>query len=126
MVIEKMIEEKDYSEDNFLFWNSQFLDNFYASPDENLLEEEPPYCKHIDRLYYIITNIMFCPEEFRLREVVKLIMDKFKMSEQKALDAFYSSATGASFADDDTGLYGQSPYFIFGLYEKEMDEKKMV
>ena len=61
-----------------------------------------------------------------LPEVVKLIMDKFKMNEEKALDAFYSSATGASFADDDTGLYGQSPYFIFGLYEKEMDEKKMV
>lgn len=56
--------------------------------------------------------------------IVGLIMDKFKLSEKEALDAFYSSATGASFADDDTGLYGQSPNFIFGLYEKEMDEKK--
>ncbi len=59
-----------------------------------------------------------------LPKIVELITDKFKLSEKEALDAFYSSATGAAFADDDTGLYGQSPNYIFGLYENEMDEKK--
>jgi len=59
-----------------------------------------------------------------LPKIVELITDKFKLSEKEALDAFYSSATGAAFADNDTGLYGQSPNYIFGLYENEMDEKK--
>ena len=39
------------------------------------------------------------------------------------LRAFYSSATGASFADDETGLYGQSPNYVFGLYLEEKDEE---
>ncbi len=55
--------------------------------------------------------------------IINLIIDKYKVSEKEALRAFYNSATGASFADDDTGLYGQSPNFIFGLYELEMNEK---
>ena len=39
-------------------------------------------------------------------EIVKLICQDRKVDEQTALDMFYTSATGASFADDDTGLYG--------------------
>ena len=54
-------------------------------------------------------------------EVVKKIMDRYHIDENTALDRFYRSSTGASFSDDETGLYGQSPYFIFGLYEQEMD-----
>ena len=45
------------------------------------------------------------------------------LSEDEALKAFYSSATGASFADDETGLYGQSPNYVFGLYLEEKDEE---
>ena len=41
------------------------------------------------------------------------------LNEDEALKAFYSSAAGASFADDETGLYGQSPNYIFGLYLEE-------
>jgi len=37
------------------------------------------------------------------------------------LDKFYTSATGASFADDETGLYGQSTLYVFGLYCEEQD-----
>ncbi len=59
-----------------------------------------------------------------LPKIIELIMEKFKLNEREALGAFYRSATGASFSDDDTGLYGQSPIFIFGLYEKEVDEKE--
>ena len=32
---------------------------------------------------------------------------------------FYSSATGSSFADDDSGLFGQSPLYIYGLFIQE-------
>ena len=37
--------------------------------------------------------------------------------------AFYTSATGASYADDETGLYGQLALFIFGLFMQEVNER---
>ena len=43
------------------------------------------------------------------------------MPEMDALDLFYTSATGASFADDETGLYGQSALYIFGLFVEERE-----
>lgn len=54
--------------------------------------------------------------------IIGLIMERFQLNEQDALRAFYTSATGASFADDDTGLYGQSPNYIFGLFLQEQQE----
>ena len=55
-------------------------------------------------------------------EIVKLISEKYHISELEALDKFYTSATGASLAEDETGLYGQSVLFIFGLFCEEMEE----
>lgn len=54
-----------------------------------------------------------------LPEIIRKIMAHDHLSEDEALKAFYSSATGASFADDETGLYGQSPNYVFGLYLEE-------
>ena len=61
-----------------------------------------------------------------LPEIIRKIMAHDLLSEDEALKAFYSSATGASFADDETGLYGQSPNFVFGLYMEEMGENSLV
>lgn len=58
-----------------------------------------------------------------LPEIIRKIMVHDHLSEEDALRAFYSSATGASFADDETGLYGQSPNYVFGLYLEEKDEE---
>ena len=54
-----------------------------------------------------------------LPEIIRLISEEYKISEFEALDKFYTSATGASFADDETGLYGQSALYIFGLFSEE-------
>ena len=54
-------------------------------------------------------------------EIIKLIKKKYQIPEMDALDLFYTSATGASFADDDTGLYGQSALYIFGLFVEEKE-----
>lgn len=54
-------------------------------------------------------------------EIVKMIVNTFHMTEQEALKSFYLSATGESLADDDTGLYGQSPLFLFSLYQQELE-----
>lgn len=57
-----------------------------------------------------------------LPEIVEMIQKKYGLSEDAALRMFYESATGASFADDETGLYGQSPNYIFGLFLQEHGE----
>ena len=58
-----------------------------------------------------------------LPEIVRLICQRFGWTEEKALDEFYNSATGGSFADDETGLWGQSALFIYGLFVEEQLEK---
>lgn len=58
-----------------------------------------------------------------LPEIIIKIMERYRLDENTALDHFYRSSTGASFADDDTGLYGQSPNYIFSLFEQEMSER---
>ena len=57
-------------------------------------------------------------------EIIGLIMEKYSLSEKDALDKFYTSAAGASFADDETGLYGQSALYVFGVFDEEMRENE--
>lgn len=56
-------------------------------------------------------------------EIVRLISEEYKIPEKEALDKFYTSATGASLSDDETGLYGQSALYIFGLFCEEYNNK---
>ena len=53
--------------------------------------------------------------------IVEFIQEKYGLSEDAALNVFYLSATGDSLADDSTGLYGQSPLYIFSLFTEEYD-----
>jgi len=53
-------------------------------------------------------------------DIVRLISEKYQISEKDALDRFYASATAVNFGDDETGLYGQSALFIFSLYLEEV------
>ena len=53
-----------------------------------------------------------------------MISEKLKCSESEALDLFYNSEVGKSYADDETGLFGQSALHIFGLFIEEMNYKK--
>ncbi len=59
-----------------------------------------------------------------LPSILYMISKDRKITEMEAMDLFYKSATGASFADNETGLYGQSPLYIFGLFQLEMQEKE--
>jgi hypothetical protein len=59
-------------------------------------------------------------------EILRLISEKYGCDEKEAMDCFYNSATGASFSDDDTGLYGQSALYNFGLYVDEIENKRQL
>ena len=55
-----------------------------------------------------------------LKTIILLIMEKFNCDENAALKMFYESHTGKCFADDSTGLYGQSALQIFTFFCDEM------
>ncbi len=57
-----------------------------------------------------------------LPEIIRLIANHEGCSEEEALSRFYTSTTGSLYSDDDSGLYGQSPLFVFSLYCKEADK----
>lgn len=52
-------------------------------------------------------------------EIVRLISEKYNLSEQEALDAFYESETAKALNDPEAGLYGQSALFIFSMFNEE-------
>ena len=56
-----------------------------------------------------------------LKTIIPLIMESFNCEENAALKLFYESHTGNCFADDSTGLYGQSAVYVFSLFCDEMD-----
>ena len=55
-----------------------------------------------------------------LSQIINNITKKYNVDENKALHMFYTSHTGSLFSDDDSGLYGQSPLYIFSIFEQEM------
>ena len=54
-------------------------------------------------------------------QIVKILGRYYNIREDEALKRFYESATGANYADDETGLYGQSALHIAGLFIVEQD-----
>ncbi len=61
-----------------------------------------------------------------LPDIIKYIAEEFDWTEDEALDRFYNSRLAISFADDEMGLYGQSPLFIASLFRQEMAIKSKI
>ena len=53
-------------------------------------------------------------------EIIGLIQKEFNISEQDAMERFYNSNVCLALCDEQTGLYGQSPYYIFSLFLQEV------
>lgn len=58
-----------------------------------------------------------------LPQIIEHIMVKYKVDENQALHMFYTSHTASLYSDDDTGLYGQSPLYIFSIFDQEISGK---
>ena len=54
-----------------------------------------------------------------MQTIIKLIVEKYQVNEDTALKMFYESHIGAAYADDETGLYGQSANYVFSLFNEE-------
>lgn len=59
-----------------------------------------------------------------LPEILRLIGEKYHLSEEETMDKFFRSQTAAAFCDDETGLYGMSALYIYGLFVEEMETFK--
>jgi len=54
-----------------------------------------------------------------IKTIIPLIMERFNCGENDALKIFYESYIGECYADDSTGLYGQSAVYVFSLLCEE-------
>ncbi len=54
--------------------------------------------------------------------IIDLIKKNQNVSESEALDLFYNSSTYKNYIDPETGLYGQSPLNIYGLFLAEKNK----
>ena len=58
-----------------------------------------------------------------ITNVIELIAEKYKISLSTARDELYSSDVIDFIDDDETGLYGESPLYVFSLFEIEKNRK---
>ena len=58
-----------------------------------------------------------------LPDIIRLISNQFSVTEDEALKLFYESHIGACYANDDSGLYGQSALFVFSLFREEKEQE---
>jgi hypothetical protein len=56
-----------------------------------------------------------------LRKIIPLIIGRLNCNENHALKAFYESHIGECYADDETGLYGQSALYVASLFFEEIN-----
>jgi len=57
-----------------------------------------------------------------LPAIINLIVDEFGVSDDEAMKMFYESHIGSCYADDESGLYGQSALYVFSLFKEEKNE----
>ena len=55
-------------------------------------------------------------------QIVEILSRYYGLGTDEALRRFYESRTAANYADDETGLYGQSALYIAGLFIMEQDD----
>ena len=94
---------------------------YWAS--SNTVENLPDFAKELKEIQLSVFPII---EHNLVRatvtpEIIRLISKYYKISENEALQRFYQSKTAENYADEDTGLYGQSALHIFGLFIMEQD-----
>ena len=54
-------------------------------------------------------------------QIVTILSKYYGIGLDEALRRFYESKTAANYADDETGLYGQSALYIAGMFIMEQD-----
>ena len=59
------------------------------------------------------------------RDLIALLMERQSMGMESAFDIFYNSDTYAALNRPESGLYFQSPKYVYSILENEMKTCKM-
>ena len=59
------------------------------------------------------------------RDIITLLMERHNMDMKSAFDVFYNSDTYSALNRPESGLYFQSPKYIYSIMENEMKTGRM-
>ena len=62
--------------------------------------------------------------ECMARDVLTMLVEKKNLSIAEAMDVFYNSKTFENLNNAETGLYFQSPVYIYDVLNKELETKR--
>ena len=62
--------------------------------------------------------------ECMMRDLAMMLIKKYNVSLSEALDVLYNSETFEKLQDERTGLYFQSPVYVFDFLQKELSRKQ--
>lgn len=71
-----------------------------------------------------MTNVQYM-NECMMRDLAVMLIDKYHVSLVEALDILYNSDTYVKLQDSRTGLYFQSPVYVFDFLQKELEQGKI-
>ena len=62
--------------------------------------------------------------ECMMRDLAMMLIKKYNVSLSEALDILYNSETFEKLQDERTGLYFQSPVYVFDFLQKELSRNQ--
>ena len=62
--------------------------------------------------------------ECMMRDLAMMLIKKYNVSLSEALDILYNSETFEKLQDERTGLYFQSPLYVFDFLQKELSRNQ--
>jgi len=62
--------------------------------------------------------------ECMARDVISMLVEKKNLSISEAMDVFYNSKTFENLINTETGLYFQSPVYIYDVLNKEIETER--
>lgn len=71
-----------------------------------------------------MTDIQYM-NECMMRDLVVMLIDKYNVSLAEALDILYNSETYTKLQEPRTGLYFQSPVYVFDFLQRELEHGKI-
>lgn len=64
--------------------------------------------------------------EYNVQDIVEYIMQDSNMELEDAMNQFYSSVTFDKLQDVSTGLYVESPAYVYEIYKDEIKNGKLI
>lgn len=64
--------------------------------------------------------------EYIVQDIINYIVEDLKIEYDKAMGIFYHSETFEKLQDEETGLYLESPAYIYGIFQDERNFGKIV